>query len=164
MSDEKEIPRNGDDYISGFERGLWMLHQHILFKWGVYTTFKWERRHVPLMKNQLIEWFIPKDVTFAYEIAEFVKQELANEVYPSDQDGKFGPWPGAEVKIQVLFFDGIMGYVTQEESKKIAEECLKQFRMRIASLKKEKCPICGGTEHLPPLPGTLGKRCAKCSS
>lgn len=26
----------------------------------------------------------------------------------------------------------------------------------------EECFICGGTEHLPPLPGTVGKRCVKC--
>lgn len=26
----------------------------------------------------------------------------------------------------------------------------------------ERCPNCGGTEHVPPLPGTVGLRCVKC--
>jgi hypothetical protein len=25
-----------------------------------------------------------------------------------------------------------------------------------------RCPICGGTEHVDPLPGTVGRRCVKC--
>ncbi len=26
----------------------------------------------------------------------------------------------------------------------------------------ETCPNCGGTEHVDPLPGTVGRRCVKC--
>lgn len=29
-------------------------------------------------------------------------------------------------------------------------------------LPKRRCPICGGTEHVDPLPGTVGRRCIKC--
>ncbi len=28
--------------------------------------------------------------------------------------------------------------------------------------KSDACPICGGTEHVDPLPGTVGRRCVKC--
>lgn len=40
------------------------------------------------------------------------------------------------------------------------EECMDEIER--ASIAEKRCPICGGTEHVPGLPGTHGPRCVKC--
>lgn len=123
---------SGDSSLSSHELHLWQLHQHILHQWGTYTIFRHTRMNVPQMKDQLIEWFVPGDSTFAYEIVEYVKQELADEIREASSD-----WPGANVIVSVEMFSGVEPYLNREQSKKIAKEATERFLSIVKEMQKK---------------------------
>lgn len=122
----------GDDNLSSFEISLWQLHQHILHKWGIYTIFRWHRPHVPLMKEGLIEWFVPADATFAYEIRSFIEGEAPSFEFISDSPD----YPSTRMKVITYPFSFVKTYLTHEEANKITSGFTALFRCIVAGQDK----------------------------
>ena len=81
--DMVENKMNGDDFISGFLMKLWSLHQEIIFRWGTYTMFHYQRGIPTAQKEHTIpgyiNWFVPRDDANCFEIIQFLEHELDHE-------------------------------------------------------------------------------------
>lgn len=124
---------NGDEHICGFERRLWTLHQEILWRWGVYTIFRWDRMHVPMGIPEFVWWFVPREAPQCYEITQFIEEELkdvnreAAQLHPDEP-----PIPGAELRVVVAEFHCLEPYVENAKIKEIAGESFKMLQRFLA--------------------------------
>ena len=109
----------GDDFLSSHLKKLWALHRDIIYKWGVYTIFKWERWGHSTTKERLFtHWFVPKHASQCFEIIKWLEYELKDEKFEPD-DGL----PGTDVSIQVFEYDGLDPYIEQDEIEKTLVRC-----------------------------------------
>jgi len=126
---------NGDDCISPHEHHLWQIHQHILLNWGIYTMFQWRRMHVPNMVDEYIFWFVPRDAPNCFEITKWLEHELGQFEREPHHDGEF-PFPGCQVKVNVMEFSGIMPYLDRDSSEEMAKQAVEIFKKHLSRSRK----------------------------
>lgn len=116
---------SGDDYLSGMDHRLWQLHRHIIFKYGVYTLYKWDRWNCVTGEKGLIRWMVPKYADQCYEIVKFLEYELESEKYKGDDI-----LPGRDVEVSVCVdeYKGIDFYMEKDEREKLALEAMNDFQ------------------------------------
>jgi len=121
---------NGDEHISSFEMGLWHIHQDIIFRWGVYTLFRWSRpdcRPGTQMPG-LVFWMIPRHCDSALEIYNWLEAELKDHKEDPITLKEFDhTYPGQGVVIHICEFAGVGPYVPLEQRKQMAEQMTKSF-------------------------------------
>lgn len=136
---EQEL--NGDHFLSGNDRLIWSIHQDVLFRWGVYCIFKHTRINVPKGQAEMIEFFVPRDTTFRYEIIKHLEHELgalASDPIPAEDSGFEHGWPGTKVMVRIMPFKGIDFHTPRDVVEKIAEEAVKNFHNAVEQHRKKK--------------------------
>ena len=121
---------DGDNLLSGFELKLWRLQQDIIFKWGTFTLFRWDRVNVPYQLPEMVTWFIPRDSSYCFEISQYVEKELKSlereDVVVCGQN-----YPGCSTEIRIMEFSGVEPYVEDERIKELAENLLNSMMAKI---------------------------------
>jgi hypothetical protein len=125
---------NGDNFLSPFEFGLWSIQQEIIFRWGVFTIFRWDRINVPKGKREAIWWFVPRDEPDCYEICQWLEKEVGHNEREDTQMEDI-VYPGLDVYIKPLEFSGIDPHMEREEVEKLAR---KLHQRLIDAVKKKK--------------------------
>jgi hypothetical protein len=128
---------SGDEFLSSFELRLWSLQQEIIFRWGVFTLFRWDRADVRFKINDHVWWFVPRASSQCFEISQFIEKELERDIREEHtfKDGTF--FPGLDVTVKVLEFDGVQPYIEQDEILKMAENMTAQMMAYLKKLNKE---------------------------
>ena len=130
---------DGDNCLSSVDRQLWAIHQDVLFRWATYCIFKHQHINVPEYKAEHIEFFVPRDATFRYEIEAHLKHELGSfESKPTPADGGMPAWPGTKVTVRIMPFKGIDFHVPRDVVEKMAREAAKNFKQAMIDRKKKK--------------------------
>ncbi len=127
---------DGNDILNSNTRRVWELHQHILWKWGVYCLFKHRDINVPQGIPEHIIFMVPQDSTHRYEIEEFLKHELEGMKVESFKS-EVVDWPGTKIEVFVIPFSGVKPYLDRDAGERIAEEGMKLFRQMLAKIRKE---------------------------
>ncbi|HUU39737.1 MAG TPA: hypothetical protein VMW42_02220 [Desulfatiglandales bacterium] len=133
-SNVKRKKYEGDDFLSPFYLRLWSLVQEVLVRWNTLIVFKYDQYSVPEKKRGMIQFFVPEDCTFCYEIIAFLEKELEGEFAEGREVAEtFFPGMDVEVSSVVYKFKDIPGHIDKE----IVENMAKEFIQRMKLKKKE---------------------------
>jgi hypothetical protein len=111
---------------------MWSIHQHILLKWNCYTIFKYSMFNVPEMKRGFLQWFVPRGHPYTNTVKMWLEEELQSFAHTgSDQ------FPGTDVSVTIMEYDGIHSYLQREQAEAIAHNCLKRFMDDINNMKED---------------------------
>jgi hypothetical protein len=130
---------NGDNMLSSFDLQLWALVNHILVKWHTFVIFKWQMYDCRNMKKGYLNFFVPADAPFRYEIVEFLKKEIERfkqEPYDLGFPDGSGKHPGVEVDVEasVEVFRGIEPYLDSETVDSVFKNFMTNFKIRMKSM------------------------------
>ena len=125
---------NGDNYLSGNKLHIWSIVHDILLNYHVLIIFNHTRIDVPRRIAEHIEFFIPKDCSFKYEILKMLEAE-SKELRRDPVDERDIHWPGTRVDIHE--YSGLNWHLHAEVRKKIASEASKNFLMKINALQRK---------------------------
>lgn len=133
----------GDDCLSIHELQLWTILQDVLFRFQTLVLFRWDRMHVPQMRDEVITFFVPEDAPQRFEIVQFLEHEIAPFARQRQED-----WPGSKVSVQVLDFRGLDPYMPRDLSEKFVQNAVAHFQKTMERFKRDKklwpeCRDCG---------------------
>lgn len=101
MDDFSDI--NGNNLLSGIDVRLWSLQQEVIYRWHTYCIFTYRHINVPKRQASHILFYVPRNATFCYEIAEYLNKELESVRCKPIED-ECGYWPGTKVDVTVVTF------------------------------------------------------------
>jgi len=110
----------GDKYLSGNDRAMWDLLYEALIRYKTIVIFKHRNIDVPKKQPELIEYFVDANSEYYLETVQFLQDE-GKKFESSPQKG----WPGTVVS--VLPFEGLIGHMDRNQSKKLADDVLNSF-------------------------------------
>ena len=136
-------PYEGDSYISAFHLKLWSLVQEVLIRWQTLVIFKHIQYSVPDQTPGLIEFFVPADCRYRYEIVKFLEYELEKEKIEEHEMDCGGekvtlPRQDACVTTVVHTFSGVPGHVDRDICEQMAAEAARMFMLRLKEMRKDK--------------------------
>jgi len=136
METNDKIDSTGNDHLSGKDRRAWALIQDILLRFHTLIIFKHQTIHVPMGIPECFEFFVPQDATYTYEIIKYIEYETSGWICepikcdPEDKaKGRDYDYPGTQVKIHIMTFDGIAPHMPKDVVDKIVKEAVKNFEL-----------------------------------
>jgi hypothetical protein len=140
----REEMLDGDMFISINDQKFWTLQQDVLIRYGALIFCKYQMINVPKGTPTMFMFFIPKDAPNAFEIYKYIEYETANwktpviKAKPQDiAEGRDWDWPGTEVKIEIVEFDGIGAHIPRDRMDEILKTFTKEWKNRLIREKKE---------------------------
>lgn len=130
---------HANNMIPSFDLTLWSLVQHILFKWHTQVIFTWEVDNVREQRRGCLNFFIPGDSTYAYEIQKFLEEELKDERQEdTETEGTIIPGTDINIAVNTSFFSGLSVYIGKKDMEDIMKEFYQQLSMREKRSEKEQ--------------------------
>jgi len=137
-----EIREDGNRHLCGVEMKLWGMVYTVALEWQTMIMFRWTRMNYPKRQDALIEFFVPKDSVYRYEIINFLKGHLDYEERSArkavEADDSYFPGTNCEITAYVYTFNGLVPELPREVSEAMSSGFVKEMMIDLGTPKRKE--------------------------